>query len=413
GNRTAILPIQADTTAAQNAVTALVNWINSLRPVIQVQVQMVGGIGLAGGGIVSGGGGGGSAPSAPAPSGVSPSAGVGGQGTTFVRSGAIIPSYAGGGIVPNVRAFASGGLNLRHFADGGEMTEQEYSASLKNESWVKPQDAAQPPPVATPGDPGGGTGGGGGGGGGGHHGGGGGGFLGGLFGFIGGLLEFAGGMTGGHLGGGEGGFGGFGGGGGGGHGSGTHGLSGMMGFADGGTLTPMAEGLAAVVPPNTWRVIGDHPTADEAYIPLVPSSSRSQGLLEYSANAMGRTLAPMIDGGLMIPFADGGALTEQEYAASLKGQKWTTGQDPAQPGGGTGGGGGGTGGGGGHHGGGLFGWLEDLFKGLGMGGHGGHGGGGFNFGDIHLHSASADPAAMRKMAKKFSDQMRQLERSYQ
>jgi hypothetical protein len=326
--------------------------------------------------------------------------------------------------MPNVRAFASGGLNLRKFADGGEMTEQEYSASLKGEQWVKPQDAPQPPPVTTPGDPGGGTGGGGGGGGG-HHGGGGGGLLGGLFGFIGGLLEFAGGLAG-HHGGDEGGFGGgfgggmfggFGGGGGGAHGSGTHGLSGMLGFAEGGTLTPMAEGLAAVVPPNTWRVIGDHPTADEAYIPLVPSSQRSQGLLEYSANAMGRTLAPMIEGGLMMPFADGGALTEQEYAASLKGQAWPGGQDPAQPPGTGGGGGtgGGSGGGGHHHGGGLFGWLEDLFKGLGLGGggFGGGGHGGFNFGDIHLHSASADPAAMRKMAKKFSDQMRQLERSYQ
>lgn len=70
-------------------------------------------------------------------------------------------------------------------------------------------------------------------------------------------------------------------------------------YASGGIhrLTPMRAGLADIVPPNTWRIVGDRIRDDEAYIPI-NSSSRSTALLEETARRMGYQL--------MRRYADGG-----------------------------------------------------------------------------------------------------------
>lgn len=62
----------------------------------------------------------------------------------------------------------------------------------------------------------------------------------------------------------------------------------LKAYASGGfnRLTPMAAGVASVVPPNTWRVVGDRMTDDEAYIPI-NSSWRSQQILARTASEMG------------------------------------------------------------------------------------------------------------------------------
>jgi TP901 family phage tail tape measure protein len=60
-------------------------------------------------------------------------------------------------------------------------------------------------------------------------------------------------------------------------------------YADGGferKLTPMRAGMAQIVPPNTWRVVGDRLRDDEAYIPI-NRSSRSLALLQETARRMG------------------------------------------------------------------------------------------------------------------------------
>lgn len=68
-------------------------------------------------------------------------------------------------------------------------------------------------------------------------------------------------------------------------------------MAAGGSLTRMEGGSAQVVPPNTWRVIGDNMTSDEAYIPI-NQSGRSQAILGETANRMGYALMKMAAGGI-------------------------------------------------------------------------------------------------------------------
>ncbi|WHT21023.1 phage tail tape measure protein [Crossiella sp. CA-258035] len=63
-------------------------------------------------------------------------------------------------------------------------------------------------------------------------------------------------------------------------------------------LTPMSGGVARVVPPNTWRVVGDRIRDDEAYIPI-NQSRRSQSILEHTANRMGYQLVRMFAAGGM------------------------------------------------------------------------------------------------------------------
>lgn len=62
-------------------------------------------------------------------------------------------------------------------------------------------------------------------------------------------------------------------------------------------LTPMGA-VAQMVPPNTWRVVGDRPDVPEAYIPL-NRSVRSLAILDETAARLGRRVVPMSNGGLI------------------------------------------------------------------------------------------------------------------
>jgi hypothetical protein len=66
---------------------------------------------------------------------------------------------------------------------------------------------------------------------------------------------------------------------------------GVLGMAPGDNLTPMRGGTARMVPPNTWRVIGDRMRDIEAYIP-VNNSVRSQAILNRTAALMGKAIVP-------------------------------------------------------------------------------------------------------------------------
>src|SRR5690606_5623940 len=78
--------------------------------------------------------------------------------------------------------------------------------------------------------------------------------------------------------------------------------------ADGGIVKPMAAGgmlgrpmsssIADIVPPNTWRIIGDRMRGDEAFIPI-NTDPRSIKILEETARRMGFALAPLAKGGLL------------------------------------------------------------------------------------------------------------------
>lgn len=76
-----------------------------------------------------------------------------------------------------------------------------------------------------------------------------------------------------------------------------------MGFAKGGAakgpgmkLRPMSGSRATVVPPNTWRVIGDNMKVPELYAPL-DGSSRSLGLISQAAASYGLQLTQLATGG--------------------------------------------------------------------------------------------------------------------
>ncbi|WHP18842.1 phage tail tape measure protein [Cellulomonas sp. ES6] len=56
-------------------------------------------------------------------------------------------------------------------------------------------------------------------------------------------------------------------------------------------LTPMAP-VAQMVPANTWRVVGDRPRGDEAYIPI-EYTARSLALLDETAARLGRVVVPV------------------------------------------------------------------------------------------------------------------------
>jgi hypothetical protein len=93
----------------------------------------------------------------------------------------------------------------------------------------------------------------------------------------------------------------------------------VHGYAAGGfELTPMQGGLAQIVGPNTWRVIGDRTVDDEAYIPI-NTSSRSRALLAETARRMG--FAMMANGGLLggnqgggVNIAPGAILIQSPFA---------------------------------------------------------------------------------------------------
>ncbi|WP_439593887.1 phage tail tape measure protein [Microbacterium sp.] len=72
------------------------------------------------------------------------------------------------------------------------------------------------------------------------------------------------------------------------------GHGGVVEFMARGGLTPM-QPVAQVVPPNTWRVVGDRSDVSESYIPI-DGSARSMAILFETMRRMG--VAPMGDGGL-------------------------------------------------------------------------------------------------------------------
>jgi TP901 family phage tail tape measure protein len=81
-------------------------------------------------------------------------------------------------------------------------------------------------------------------------------------------------------------------------------------FASGGfhRLNPMKGGLAQIVQPNTWRVIGDRVKDPEAYIPI-NQSARSVSLLDETARRMGYALARR--------YANGGIATTGAAQSSM------------------------------------------------------------------------------------------------
>jgi hypothetical protein len=70
----------------------------------------------------------------------------------------------------------------------------------------------------------------------------------------------------------------------------------VLPMARGDNLSRMSGSSAQIVPPNTWRVIGDRMSGDEAFIPIT-NSARSQAILGETANRMGFALMPMAGGG--------------------------------------------------------------------------------------------------------------------
>lgn len=64
----------------------------------------------------------------------------------------------------------------------------------------------------------------------------------------------------------------------------------MAGGIVGGTLS---SSTAIIVPPKTFRMIGDRQIGDESFIPLIPTSMRSQQIWEESGRRLGREFAPL------------------------------------------------------------------------------------------------------------------------
>jgi hypothetical protein len=78
----------------------------------------------------------------------------------------------------------------------------------------------------------------------------------------------------------------------------------------------MPSGRATIVPPNTWRVIGDRMKDDEAFIPL-NNSTRSEAILRSAAQAMGWDVVPK---GLDVAGAVRDlAMSTPEYGAAARG----------------------------------------------------------------------------------------------
>lgn len=99
----------------------------------------------------------------------------------------------------------------------------------------------------------------------------------------------------------------------------TNALGNIIETYAGGGLRPMKGGVAQVVAPNTWRVIGDRVRDDEAYIPI-NQSQRSNALLAETADRMGWALMRRYAGGGM---ADGAAATTTVASALPAGARIT------------------------------------------------------------------------------------------
>lgn len=85
----------------------------------------------------------------------------------------------------------------------------------------------------------------------------------------------------------------------------------ILRFANGGFagMTPLQANYATIVPPNTWRVVGDRSWGDEAYIPI-NGSQRSQSLLAETARRMGYVLEQFAEGGIAQINATQAAMTQ-------------------------------------------------------------------------------------------------------
>lgn len=83
-----------------------------------------------------------------------------------------------------------------------------------------------------------------------------------------------------------------------------------MGQQVGHHLTPMSAGRAQVVQPNSWRIIGDRPHGEEAFIPL-DETPRSKAILGYAAKEMGYGLTPLGRGKPRL-FHSGGLFSDKD-----------------------------------------------------------------------------------------------------
>lgn len=90
---------------------------------------------------------------------------------------------------------------------------------------------------------------------------------------------------------------------------------GVLEFMAQGGLTPMSP-VAQMVPPNTWRVVGDRAVDDEAYIPL-DGSARSHAILAEAMRRMG--VSPMAAGGFVGAVPAAGGSPSVDLAAALAG----------------------------------------------------------------------------------------------
>lgn len=80
------------------------------------------------------------------------------------------------------------------------------------------------------------------------------------------------------------------------------GIQPVMPMMAGGITSTMSSSTAVIVPPRTFRMIGDRQIGDEAFIPLVPQSARSQSILAEANRRMGMVAVPagQSGGGLYI-----------------------------------------------------------------------------------------------------------------
>lgn len=71
------------------------------------------------------------------------------------------------------------------------------------------------------------------------------------------------------------------------------GIQPVMPMMAGGITGTMSSSTAVIVPPRTFRMIGDRQIGDESFIPLVPTSMRSQQIWEESGRRLGREFVPL------------------------------------------------------------------------------------------------------------------------
>lgn len=92
----------------------------------------------------------------------------------------------------------------------------------------------------------------------------------------------------------------------------------------------MSSTVAKIVGPNTWRIIGDRPVGDEAFIPI-NSSRRSQQILAITAQRMGYSLSPQATGSFMAQQSsafNGSTTWAGDGAAGDSTPLWTSGGAP-------------------------------------------------------------------------------------